>query len=139
MKDIKATVNLLINIVMGVVLGVTGQVINGQFSLLTFAQSFVLSMGVGYLIGTYVPIKEVGDKVAHICGIKKGMGEYLISTLIVAVSMVILITFFCVFVQAGTAVLPIFLHMIVPFLIVGVIAIEISSYWITKIAITICK
>lgn len=54
-------------------------------------------------------------------------------------SMVILITFFCVFVQAGIAVISVFLHMIGPFLIVGVIAIEISSYWITKIAIEICK
>ncbi len=139
MKDVKATVNLLINIVMGVVLGITGQVLNGRFSLLALAQSFVLSMGVGYLIGTYLPIKEAGDKVAHLCGMKEGMGEYLISTLIVAASMVILITFFCVFVQAGTAVIPVFLHMIGPFLLVGVIAIEISSYWITKIAIQICK
>ena len=86
MKDVKATVNLLINIVMGVVLGITGQVLNGRFSLLALAQSFVLSMGVGYLIGTYLPIKEAGDKVAHLCGMKEGMGEYLISTLIVAAS-----------------------------------------------------
>lgn len=127
-------VNLLMNLVMGLVLGITGQVLNGAFSLLSFAQGFVLSMGVGYLIGTYIPIMDTGNALAHKLGLKKGLGEYLVSTLAVSVCMVILITFFCMFVQTGAAVFQVFARMIVPFLAVGIIAIELSLYWLKKFA-----
>ena len=127
-------VNLLINVVMGVVLGVTGQLLQGGFSLLAFCQSFVLSMGVGYLIGSYIPVMAIGKSVAHALGAKKGIAEYVLSTLVIAVVMVVLITFCCMFVQAGPAVFTVFGKMIVPFLIVGSIAIELSLYWLMQFA-----
>lgn len=134
MDNIKTLVNLLINIVMGIVLGITGQIVNGGFSIVAFAQSFVLSMGVGYLIGSYIPIMDIGIKFAHAIGCRKGVKEYIASTLVVAVAMVILITFCCVFVQTGTDVLKIFRKMIFPFMVVGIIAIELSLFWIMRLA-----
>ena len=128
MDNIKTLVNLLINIVMGIVLGITGQIVNGGFSIVAFAQSFVLSMG------SYIPIMDIGIKFAHAIGCRKGIKEYIASTLVVAVAMVILITFCCVFVQTGTDVLKIFRKMIFPFMVVGIIAIELSLFWIMRLA-----
>lgn len=134
MEKVENFVNLLINIVMGIVLGITGQFLQGGFSALAFCQSFVLSMGIGYLIGNYIPIMKIGKIFAHMLGAKKGIAEYILSTFVVAVAMVILITFFCVFVQTGNAVFTVFCKMILPFLLVGIIAIELLLYWIMRFA-----
>lgn len=139
MEKVGTTVNLLINIVMGIVLGITGQILNGDFSIIAFAQNFVLSMGIGYLIGNYIPIMDIGKKFAYAIGCKSGVREYIASTLVVAVAMVILITFGCVFVQAGTSVFKVFSKTIGPFMLIGTIAIELSLFWIMRLAEFICK
>lgn len=135
MEKVASLVNLLINIVMGIVLGITGQLLQGGFSILAFCQSFVLSMGLGYLIGSYIPIMDIGKAFAHGLGAKKGLGEYVLSSLVVSLAMVVLITFFCIFVQAGPQVFVVFRKMIGPFLIVGTLAIELSLYWLMRFAV----
>lgn len=134
MEKAASLVNLLINIVMGIVLGITGQLLQGGISLVAFCQSFILSMGVGYLIGSYIPVMDIGKSFAHLLGAKEGFGEYVLSSLVVSVAMVILITFFCMFVQAGSGVFAAFSKIIVPFLIVGTLAIELSLYWLMRFA-----
>ena len=134
MEKTASLVNLLINIVMGIALGVTGQVLQGGFSILAFCQGFVLSMGVGYLIGSYIPVMDIGKSFSHLLGAKDGLGEYVLSSLVVSVLMVNLITLVCMFVQAGSDVFAVFAKMIVPFLIVGTVSIELSLYWLTRFA-----
>lgn len=134
MEKVGGLVNLLINVVMGIVLGITGQILQGGFSFLAFCQSFILSMGVGYLIGSYIPVMDIGKAFAHLFGAKKRIPEYVLSSLAISLIMIVLITFFCVFVQAGPAVLNVFFKMIGPFLIVGTIAIELSLHWLMRLA-----
>ena len=135
MEKAASLVNLLISIVMGIVLGVAGQLLQGSFSALAFCQSFILSMGVGYLIGSFIPIMDIGKSIAHWLGAKAGIAEYIISSFVVAVVMVILITFFCMFVQAGSEVFAVFGQIIGPFLIIGTLAIELSLHWLIRFAV----
>lgn len=130
-------VNLQINVVMGIVLGVTGQVLQGDFSILAFSQGFVLSMGIGYLIGSYIPVMDIGKSFAHLLGAKKGIAEYIVSSFVVSVIMINLITFFCMFVQAGEAVFVVFSKNIGPFLLIGTIAIEFSLHWLIRFAVNL--
>lgn len=134
MEKTASLVNLLINIVMGIALGITGQVLQGGFSVLAFCQGFVLSMGVGYLIGSYIPVMDIGKSFAHLLGVRNGLGEYILSSLVVSVLMINLITLVCMFVQAGPDVFVMFSKMIIPFLIVGTVSIELSLYWLTRFA-----
>lgn len=77
---IEQTINLLLNVVMGIVLGISGQVMQGICAPLSFIQTFCLTMGVGFLLGTYIPAEKIGQTFASLFGLKKGIGNYLVST-----------------------------------------------------------
>lgn len=139
MDRVPSTVNLLMNVVMGIVLGVTGQLAMGGFSFPAFCQSFVLSMGVGYLLGTYIPVMKIGERLADLVGAKQGLMRYLVSTLAVAVIMILTITLFCMFVQTGRDVFLIYKKIIGLFLMVGIVAIEATLWLLKRIAIKLCS
>ncbi len=127
-------VNLLLNIVMGIALGLTGQFLGGGFTLIGFLQGFIISMGIGFLIGAWIPVMHIGKGFASMLGCPKdSLLEYLVSSLCIAVMMICLITVCCVFAQAGAMFLPVFRKLILPFLLVGTIVIEASLWLIIKI------
>jgi len=129
------TINLLLNVVMGVVLGITGQTLMGQYSLIGFLQTFCMTMGVGYLLGSFVPVMKIGSAFADLCHAQRGLPRYLLSTLAISVVMVHLVTAFSVFIQAGTAAPAVFVQMILPFLLVGILAIEATLWMIQRIVV----
>ena len=125
----------MLNVVMGIVLGVTGQLLMGGFSLLSFFQTFCMTMGIGYLIGSYVPVMRIGSAFAGFCRAPEGILHYLVSTLAISVTMICLITAVSVFIQAGAAAPMVFCQMILPFLGVGILAIECTLGLIQRIVI----
>lgn len=110
--------NLFMNIAVGIALGITGQIINGAFSIMGFLQGLVLSIAIGFFIGTWIPLNAVSKKCAGFLKIKEGIGEYVVSCVVMAVIMVTLICLGCTFVQAGAMFLFVFMKLFLPFVIV---------------------
>ena len=128
---IEQTINLLFNVVMGIVLGISGQVMQGICAPLSFIQTFCLTMGVGFLLGTYIPAEKIGQTFASLFGLKKGIGNYFVSTLAISFVMINFVSLTSIFIQAGTMALTVYQMMILPFLTVGIIAIE-ASFWLIQ-------
>lgn len=126
-------VNLLMNLVVGTTLGITGQIVMGSVSILGFLQSLVLSVAIGFFVGTWIPLNQIGKKCSVVLGVK-GAGEYIISCVSMAVIMVTLICLGCSFVQAGTAFLFVFMKLYVPFIVVCIFTILIFMAPIGKFA-----
>ena len=128
---IEQTINLLLNVVMGIVLGISGQVMQGICAPLSFIQTFCLTMGVGFLLATYIPAEKIGQSFASLIGYKNGIGNYLVSTLAISFVMINFVSLTSIFIQAGTMALTVYQMMILPFLTVGIIAIE-ASFWLIQ-------
>lgn len=62
-------VNLFMGVIMGTALSITGQVLEGKWSLLSVMQKFVMSFSVGYLFGSLFPCMKIGKKLAHAVGV----------------------------------------------------------------------
>jgi len=111
-------INLFINIAVGITLGVTGQVVNGGFSVMGFLQGLVLSIAIGFFVGTWIPLNTIGKKCAGFLGIKAGIGDYVVSCVVTSIIMVTLICLGCTFVQAGSVFLFVFMKLFLPFVLV---------------------
>lgn len=111
-------INLFINIAVGITLGVTGQVVNGGFSVMGFLQGLVLSIAIGFFVGTWIPLNTIGKKCAGFLGIKAGIGDYVVSCVVTSIIMVTLICLGCTFVQAGSMFLFVFMKLFLPFVLV---------------------
>ncbi len=127
-------VNLFMNIVVGITLCITGHVINMSYSLMGFLQSFVLSIAIGFFVGTWIPLKRISQKCAGFLRVE-GIGEYVVSCIIMAVIMVTMICLGCTFVQAGTGFLFVFIKLFTPFIIVGILSLLVFTApvgWLVK-------
>lgn len=129
------TVNLLLNLVMSVVLDIAGQVVMGQYSVLAFFQTFCLTMGVGFLLGSYIPVIQIGNGFAGIFGLKNGVLYYMISTFAISVTMITCTCAISIFIQAGAAFMDVFKALFPIFLPVGTAFVELSLFWIQKFAV----
>lgn len=92
-------------------------------------------MGVGFLLGTYIPTEKIGQTFASLFNIKKGIGNYLISTFAISFVMINIVSATSIFIQAGTMFFVVYSKMILSFLVVGIIAIEVTFEFIQKLTI----
>ena len=129
-----AMINLFMGVVMGIALSITGQILNGEYSLLPLIQKFIMSLLVGYLIGSLLPAMKIGKRVAHTIGCKDGIMEYLVSTFVLSVLMIGSITVCMVFIDAGAQTPAVLKTLLPTFLAVGVPLVELTNGSIVRLA-----
>ena len=136
MKEAKMIqwINLLVNVVLCAVLGITGQVVTGTFSLVSFLQTYFLTLCVGFTLSTWLPVNAWGQRIAAALGCKEGFGAYVITNIFTAVVMTALMVFAATFIQAGLGFVQPFCILIVPFMIMASITALLTSGVIPKIA-----
>lgn len=63
MKEAKMVqwINLLVNVILSAVLGVTGQFVTNSFSLVNFLQTYLLTLCVGFTLSTWLPVNAWGQ------------------------------------------------------------------------------
>lgn len=94
--------NIVMNLLLGSVIGALALVILNNFSLLVFIQNVIAGFFVGYTIGDLVPSLPMGMKFANKLGLKQdSFVGYLCSTAVLALIMVTTISFFSMFVGMG--------------------------------------
>jgi len=133
-KRFGALINLMINIIVGCVLTAFALLSSQTLSLVVFLQNVTISICAGYLIGDWLPVMDIGQSVARATGFEKGLLNYLVSTLVLSITMIVIISFFCTFVQAGSAVFIAWINALPKLLLVGTIAIELTLWFIVKVA-----
>lgn len=94
-------INFTINIFLGIVLVLVGLSLSGNLKPLMFIQSFVVSMGVGYLICDFIPAPIWGQKLVKALNIKNKIAGHLLSSAVGAIILITCISFFCQFVAVG--------------------------------------
>jgi len=114
-------INLFMNVVVGIALGITGQIVNASYSVMGFLQGLVLSIAIGFFVGTWVPLNSISKKCADFVGMKEGIGKYVVSSVVTSIIMVTLICLGCTFVQAGAAFPFVFMKLYFPFVIVCIL------------------
>ncbi len=124
-------INFLINVFLGIVLVLVGLLLSGNLTPLMFAQSFIVSMGVGYLICDFIPAPMWGQKLVAALGIKNALLGHLISSAVGAVVLITCISFFCQFVAVGDLLFVVWPHAL-PYLIA-------SGYVVIVIFMPICQ
>ena len=129
--------NFLMNVVMGISLTVTGGLLSNTLTLVSFLSGFVTSMGIGYLIGDFLPAKEWGDKLADAMGLKSALLHHLVSILILTVVMISIISFLCQFTSLGTMVFQIWPTMILKLIGVGYIVLALLFPVMFKLTISL--
>ena len=127
-------INLIINIVMCLVLGIAGQVMMGGFSMIAFLQTYLLTMCVGFTVGHWLPINALGHKLAARIGCKEGFGDYFISCVFTASCMTVIMCFSVTFVQAGADFMQPFKMLILPFTVMASACVLLISGVAEKIA-----
>ena len=136
MKEAKMIqwINLLVNVILCAVLGITGQVVTGVFSLVGFLQTYFLTLCAGFTLSTWLPVNTWGQKLAAALGCKEGFGAYVITNIFTALVMTALMVFAATFIQAGLGFVQPFCLLIVPFMIMASITALSTSWIIPKIA-----
>lgn len=109
-------INFFINIFLGVVVVAVGLILSGNLTPMMFAQSFVVSMGVGYLICDLIPAPMWGQKLVAKLGIRNKVAGHLLSSAVGAVVLITCISFFCQFVAVGELLFVVWPHAL-PYLI----------------------
>lgn len=94
-------INFSINVFLGIVLVLVGLILSGNLKPLMFMQSFVVSMGVGYLICDLIPAPQWGQKLVQALNIKNRFIGHLLSSAVGALVLITCISFFCQFVAVG--------------------------------------
>ncbi|MGM0216714.1 hypothetical protein [Enterococcus sp. AZ109] len=94
-------VNFLINFFLGVTLVTVGLLLSEHLTFLNFIQSFVVSMGVGYLICDFIPAPQWGQKLAQTLNIENKIIYHLVSTAVGGLVLITCISFFCQFIAVG--------------------------------------
>ena len=136
MKEAKMIqwINLLVNVILCAVLGVTGQVVTGSFSLVSFLQTYFLTLSLGFTFATWLPVNAWGQKLAAKLGCKEGFGAYAITNVFTAVVMTTLMVFAATFIQAGLGFVQPFCLLYFPFVIVASLTALLTSWFIPKLA-----
>lgn len=96
-------VNFSINICLGIVLVLVGLILSDNLQPMMFIQSFVVSMGVGYLICDIIPAPMWGQNLVKKMNITNKLIAHLISSAVGALILITCISFFCQFVAVGGA------------------------------------
>lgn len=128
-------VNLFINIIMCGVLGILGQVVTSTCSVTGFFQTYLLTLSVGFFLGTWIPVNTICQKCAHALGIRGETAEYIVSGIITGAMMAVLMCLICLFIQLGTGFYPVFSKLVVPFIVAAVIVTLVFSKPIQKFVI----
>lgn len=82
MKTIGLKMNILMSVTLSFSLSLTGTLLSGHFTVKAFLLGFALSTFISFLIGIVVPIKKIGDGLAHKFGLdERSMPARLISAL----------------------------------------------------------
>ena len=127
-------INLLVNVILCAVLGVTGQIVTGSFGLISFLQTYLLTLCAGFTMATWIPANVWGQKLAAVLGCREGFGAYAITNIFTAVFMTTLMVFAATFIQAGRDFIHPFKTLYVPFIIVAGITSLLTSWLIPKVA-----
>lgn len=136
MKEAKMVqwINLLVNVILCAVLGITGQVVTGVFSLVSFLQTYFLTLSLGFTLSSWLPVNTWGQKLAAMLGCKDGFGAYAITNIFTAVVMTTLMVFGATFIQAGLGFVQPFCILYIPFVVAASVTTLLTSAVIPKIA-----
>lgn len=103
-------VNFSINVFLGITLVLVGLGLSGSIQPMMFFQSFVVSMGVGYMICDLIPAPLWGQKLMVKAGIKNPLLFRLLSTAFGGLILITCISFFCQFVAVGGMLFKVWPH-----------------------------
>lgn len=132
-------INFLINIFLGIVLVLVGLALSGNLKPLMFIQSFVVSMGVGYLICDLIPAPQWGQKLVQHLNIKNKLAGHLLSSAVGALVLITCISFFCQFVAVGNLLFIIWPKALPYLLASGYVVIVVFMPICEKIALAVTK
>lgn len=124
-------VNFLINVFLGIVLVLVGLLLSGKLQPMLFVQSFVVSMGVGYLVCDLIPAPAWGQKLVGKLQINNKLACHLISSIVGALVLITCISFFCQFVSVGSIIFAVWPKAL-PYL-------WISGYLVIVIFMPLCQ
>ena len=125
---------LLLNLFIGTGLTLYMQLSTNSFGFMAFVQELIVSIGIGYTIGDWIPVRAIGQGFANLLKCKKGIANYLVSTFAISVVMVSVIGFFICLIKGGTAVFFLWISIIPGLLPVGIIVIELALAPCMKLA-----
>lgn len=132
-------INFSINIFLGIVLVLVGLLLSGNLEPLTFFQSFIVSMGVGYLICDFIPAPAWGKKLTAYLGIQNKVMAHLLSSAVGALVLITCISFFCQFVAVGNLLFVVWPKALPYLLLSGYIVIVLCMPLCEKIAVALTK
>ena len=127
-------VNLVMNITIGTVLSVVGLSLSGKITGVALLQNILISMGIGYILGDWIPVYVMGLTLATKMGIKNRLLHHMVSILVLCIIFVTLASFVCMFVAFGTAMIPVWLACLPFYLSCGYITLLIAMPIASKIA-----
>ena len=120
-------VNLVMNITIGTVLSVVGLSLSGKITGVALLQNILISMGIGYILGDWIPVYVMGLTLATKMGIKNRLLHHMVSILVLCIIFVTLASF-------GTAMIPVWLACLPFYLSCGYITLLIAMPIASKIA-----
>lgn len=132
-------INFSINVFLGIVLVLVGLLLSGNLTLLMFVQSFVVSMGVGYLICDLIPAPMWGKKLAEKLGVKNKLAAHLLSSAVGAGVLITCISFCCQFVAVGSLLFVVWPKALPYLLFSGYLVIVFFMPVCEKIAVALTK
>ena len=132
-------INFFINVFLGIVVVAVGLILSGSLTPLVFVQSFVASMGVGYLICDLIPAPMWGKKLVEKLGVKNAIASHLLSSAVGALVLITCISFFCQFVAVGDLLFVVWPHALPYLLASGYVVIVVFMPVCEKIAVALTK
>lgn len=132
-------INFPINVFLGIVLVLVGLSLSGNLTGLVFVQSFVVSMGVGYLICDLIPAPMWGKKLVEKIGIRNKFGAHLLSSAVGAAVLITCISFCCQFVAVGELLFVVWPKALPYLLLSGYVVIVVFMPICEKIAVALTK
>lgn len=132
-------INLSINIFLGIALVLVGLILADNVDLMVFLQSFVVSLGIGYIICDLIPAPVWGKRFASWIGIKNKLAFHLLSTVIGGMVLIPIISFFCQFVAFGENMLQVWIHALPYLLLTGYLVLVFFMPLCTKLAKLLTK
>lgn len=101
MERFGTIINIFVGVAVCVVLGLYIQYVNNAFTPALIFHGVVSSFFVSYFIGDIIPGKAWGDLLAEKMGLKQGITQHFISTIVLAFCMVTPISFLSTYVSVG--------------------------------------
>lgn len=132
-------INFSINVFLGIVLVLVGLVLSDNLTMLTFVQSFIVSMGVGYLICDFIPAPVWGKKLVQTLGIKNVLVSHCISSAVGALILITCISFLCQFIAVGNLLFVVWSKALPYLLLSGYLVIVLCMPLCEKLAAALTK